>query len=53
MNDQSIFNTNTICNDWKLYKLILFNLVQNSIKYNKVNNGDIFIILTCKPLYDS
>ena len=21
--------------DWKIYKLILFNLVQNAIKYNK------------------
>jgi len=24
----------TICQDWKLYQLILFNLIQNAIKYN-------------------
>ena len=27
--------------DWNLYKLILFNVIQNSIKYNK-KNGSIY-----------
>ena len=36
--------------DWKLYELILFNIFQNSIKYNKNFDGDVVIILTCKPL---
>ena len=29
--------------DWKLYKLILFNIIQNAVKYNK-NEGKILII---------
>jgi len=33
--------------DWHSYELILFNLVQNAIKYNH-ENGDIFIIVQCK-----
>lgn len=35
--------------DWKLYELVLFNIIQNAVKYNKSNNGDIVIVLTCKP----
>ena len=36
--------------DWELYELILFNLVQNSIKYNKSYDGDVVIAVKCKPL---
>lgn len=36
--------------DWKLYELILFNIVQNSFKYNKIFDGDVIITLKCKPL---
>jgi signal transduction histidine kinase len=35
--------------DSKVYKLILFNLLQNGVKFNKTFDGDIVIILTCKP----
>ena len=31
-----------VINDWKLYELILFNVVQNAVKYN-VQEGDIVI----------
>lgn len=34
-----------VINDWKLYELILFNLISNSVKYN-VSNGDIIIIVS-------
>jgi signal transduction histidine kinase len=34
--------------DWKLYELILFNIVQNSFKYNKIFDGDVVITLECK-----
>jgi len=34
-----------------MYELILFNIIQNSIKYIKsVDGGDIIILLTCRPL---
>lgn len=36
--------------DWGLYQLILFNLVQNSVKYNKARDGDIMILVKCKHL---
>ena len=36
--------------DWGLYQLILFNLVQNSVKYNKARDGDIMILVKCKQL---
>jgi signal transduction histidine kinase len=36
--------------DWKLYELVLFNLVQNSIKYNKAFDGDIVIVAKVKKL---
>lgn len=35
--------------DWKLYELVLFNIVQNAVKYNRNNDGDIVIVLTLKP----
>ena len=35
--------------DWKKYSLILFNIIQNSVKYNNME-GDILIILSCKHL---
>jgi len=36
--------------DWSLYELILFNLVQNAVKYNKSYDGDVVIAIKCKPL---
>ena len=33
-----------IFTDWKIYKLILFNLIQNAVKYNE-NRGKIIIDL--------
>jgi len=33
--------------DWDNYELILFNLIQNAVKYNNTQ-GDIFIIVSCK-----
>jgi signal transduction histidine kinase len=36
--------------DWRLYELVLFNLVQNSIKYNKNFDGDVVIVTRMKPL---
>ena len=35
--------------DWKCYELILFNILQNSIKFNKLE-GDIVIILKVNPV---
>lgn len=34
--------------DWSMYELILFNIVQNAIKYNQIE-GNIIIILSCLP----
>jgi len=34
--------------DWDRYQLIMFNLIQNAVKYNQLK-GDIVVILTCKP----
>jgi signal transduction histidine kinase len=39
----------SVSTDWKCYELILFNLIQNAIKYNKPN-GDIAIVHNLKPL---
>jgi K+-sensing histidine kinase KdpD len=36
--------------DWKLYEGILFNLIQNALKYNKPVEGDIVMTITCKPM---
>ena len=35
--------------DWKCYELILFNILQNSIKFNKIE-GDIVIIIKINPV---
>lgn len=35
--------------DWNLYELILFNIIQNSVKYNQQQDGDICILLSIKP----
>ena len=39
-----------IFSDWKLYEIILFNIIQNAVKYNQQNEGDIVICVTLKPL---
>ena len=36
--------------DWEMYQLILFNIVQNAVKYNKFQ-GDIIIKINLQPLY--
>lgn len=33
--------------DWKRYELVLYNLIQNAIKFNK-NQGDIIIVFALK-----
>ena len=38
-----------LISDWKIYRLILYNIIQNSIYYNK-RNGDIVIIVELKKL---
>jgi signal transduction histidine kinase len=35
--------------DAKLYKLILYNLIQNGLKFGKTLNGDLVLIIDCKP----
>ena len=35
--------------DWVLYEYVLFNIVQNSVKFNKPMDGEILIILSLKP----
>lgn len=34
--------------DWNLYELILFNIIQNSVKYNQQQDGDICILMSVK-----
>ena len=36
--------------DWDLYELILFNIIQNSVKYNQLYDGEIAIVISCKPM---
>ena len=36
--------------DWNLYELVMYNIVQNAIKYNKNIDGDIIITMTCKKV---
>ena len=36
--------------DWKKYKLILFNLVQNSVKYNNYKGAILIIIRLHNPI---
>ena len=35
--------------DWSMYQLILFNIIQNSVKYNSYQ-GQIMIVLDCVPI---
>ena len=35
--------------DWSLFELILFNIIQNSVKYNQQLDGDICILVSVKP----
>ena len=37
-----------IVNDWKLYELILFNVISNAVKFN-VQEGDIIITVKVVP----
>lgn len=37
-----------IKNDWVMYQLILFNIIQNAVKYN-IFEGNIIVLLDCKP----
>lgn len=39
--------------DWELFELIMFNIIQNSMKYNKNLDGDIVITITCKKMKES
>lgn len=36
--------------DWYLYEAVLFNIVQNALKYNQSVNGDVVIIQNVKSL---
>jgi len=36
--------------DWYLYEAVLFNIIQNALKYNQSINGDVVIIQNCKTL---
>jgi len=38
-----------VITDWKVYELILFNILQNAVKYNKIE-GDIIIAINIFPL---
>ena len=38
--------------DWNRYALVLFNIIQNAIKFN-VFNGEIAFVLKCLPLKPS
>ena len=42
-----------IVSDWKIFELILFNSIYNSVKYNKLIDGDILFVITCKPKKDA
>lgn len=33
--------------DWKKYQLIVFNIIQNAVKYNKYN-GSIIVLTSCE-----
>jgi len=35
--------------DWQNYELILFNIIQNAVKYIKMSDDNIIIIVSCKP----
>jgi len=38
-----------IISDWKIYKLILYNIIQNSVNYNRIK-GDIVVIVEIKKI---
>ena len=38
--------------DWKKYQLIIFNIIQNAVKYN-VFRGEIIIMLSCEEVDDN
>jgi len=44
INNEIISENIELSTDWKIYKLILFNVVQNAVKYNE-NKGKIIIDL--------
>ena len=44
---QRIDHNFTLISDWNRYELILFNIIQNAVKYNS-QRGDIIIVLSCK-----
>ena len=44
-----LFDSHEMIADWQLYQGILFNLIQNALKYNKSVEGDIVLTITCKP----
>jgi signal transduction histidine kinase len=35
--------------DWNLYELVMYNILQNALKYNK-NDGDVVLTMTCKKV---
>ena len=43
------FENHSMVADWYLYEAILFNIIQNALKYNESVNGDVVITQTCKP----
>jgi signal transduction histidine kinase len=36
--------------DWKLYELVMYNILQNALKYNQNINGDVVLTMTCKKV---
>lgn len=38
--------------DWDSYQLVLFNIVQNAVKYNNIK-GDLIVVMNCSPLEGS
>ena len=38
-----------IISDWMIYKLILYNIIQNSVNYNRII-GDIVVIVEIKKI---
>ena len=44
-----MYKRQSIVFDSNVYKLILFNLLQNGMKFNQTFDGDIVLIIDCKP----
>jgi len=38
--------------DWLCYELVLFNILQNAVKYNRIE-GEIVIVMTLTPFKNS